>query len=249
MFERVVVGVDGSPAGFDALAQAKRLLAPGGRLLAVTAVYPEIERAERALADVPHARARLVRGRPIPALLAVVADEQADLLAVGTHGDTRAAWILFGSVATAMLREAPCAVLVARPAAEPDAFPRAIALGYDGSATALAAAAVADRLGGELGAPVQAHVASGEKPLTLDRFPWREGREWNERHPVDALVAAAGDSDLIVVGSRGLNGLAGVGSVSERVAHRAVCSVLVVRRAPAPAKKSQPESVLERAGV
>jgi nucleotide-binding universal stress UspA family protein len=47
--------------------------------------------------------------------------------------------------------------------------------------------------------------------------------------PVDALVAAAAGADLLVVGSRGVHGLRALGSVSERVAHEAACSVLVVR--------------------
>ena len=38
--------------------------------------------------------------------------------------------------------------------------------------------------------------------------------------------------DLVVIGSRGLHGLKALGSVSERVAHQAECSVLVVREAP-----------------
>ena len=37
-------------------------------------------------------------------------------------------------------------------------------------------------------------------------------------------------ASLIVMGSRGRTGLAALGSVSERVTHRAGCSVLVVRR-------------------
>jgi nucleotide-binding universal stress UspA family protein len=37
------------------------------------------------------------------------------------------------------------------------------------------------------------------------------------------------DADLLVVGSRGLDGFRALGSVSERVAHEASCSVLVVR--------------------
>ena len=48
-------------------------------------------------------------------------------------------------------------------------------------------------------------------------------------NPVDALLSFAGASDLLVVGSRGLKGIRSLGSVSERVAHEAVCSVLVVR--------------------
>jgi nucleotide-binding universal stress UspA family protein len=47
--------------------------------------------------------------------------------------------------------------------------------------------------------------------------------------PVDALVEVSPSADLIVMGSRGLHGLSALGSVSERVAHRAACSVLVVR--------------------
>lgn len=50
--------------------------------------------------------------------------------------------------------------------------------------------------------------------------------------PVRALVGASGIVDLVVVGSRGLHGLKALGSVSERVAHEAEGSVLVVREAP-----------------
>jgi nucleotide-binding universal stress UspA family protein len=44
-------------------------------------------------------------------------------------------------------------------------------------------------------------------------------------------VAQEESADLIVLGSRGLNGIEAflLGSVSERVAHRAPCSVLIVR--------------------
>ena len=44
-----------------------------------------------------------------------------------------------------------------------------------------------------------------------------------------ALLAAAADADLLVVGSRGLHGLRALGSVSERVAHQAHSSVMIVR--------------------
>ncbi|HWH14955.1 MAG TPA: universal stress protein, partial [Miltoncostaeaceae bacterium] len=47
---------------------------------------------------------------------------------------------------------------------------------------------------------------------------------------VDALVEVAATADLLVVGARGVTGIASLGSVSERVAHRAESSVLVVRR-------------------
>lgn len=47
--------------------------------------------------------------------------------------------------------------------------------------------------------------------------------------PAPALVDRANADDLIVVGSRGMRGLRSLRSVSEAVAHRAPCSVLVVR--------------------
>jgi Universal stress protein family len=49
---------------------------------------------------------------------------------------------------------------------------------------------------------------------------------------VDALVGSASGADLLVVGSRGLHGLKSLGSVSERVAHQAERSVLIVREPP-----------------
>ena len=54
---------------------------------------------------------------------------------------------------------------------------------------------------------------------------------------MEALVGASHDADLVVVGSRGLQGLRALGSVSERVAHQASCSVLIVR-VPAPVRRS-----------
>ncbi|WP_452465163.1 universal stress protein [Nonomuraea recticatena] len=53
-----------------------------------------------------------------------------------------------------------------------------------------------------------------------------------EGDAVDALVKLAGThrADLLVVGNRGLNSLAGrlLGSVPSSVTHRATCDVLVV---------------------
>jgi len=52
-----------------------------------------------------------------------------------------------------------------------------------------------------------------------------------ENSPATALLHAAGDADLLVVGSRGHGAFAGLklGSVSSHVAHHAPCSVLIVR--------------------
>jgi nucleotide-binding universal stress UspA family protein len=48
--------------------------------------------------------------------------------------------------------------------------------------------------------------------------------------PARALLDAAKDADLLVVGSRGLGGFTGLllGSVSQQVAHHATCPVVIV---------------------
>ena len=52
---------------------------------------------------------------------------------------------------------------------------------------------------------------------------------FSDEKPVPALLHAAEAADLLVVGSRGVTRLRALGSVSERVAHHAPCSLLVVR--------------------
>jgi nucleotide-binding universal stress UspA family protein len=51
-----------------------------------------------------------------------------------------------------------------------------------------------------------------------------------EGNPVDVLIDASQEADLLVLGSRGRGGLAGLllGSVSQRCAERAHCPVVVV---------------------
>lgn len=55
-----------------------------------------------------------------------------------------------------------------------------------------------------------------------------------EDAPARALIEAAGEDDLIVVGSRGHGGIKGalLGSVSQQVVQHAACPVTVVRATP-----------------
>jgi nucleotide-binding universal stress UspA family protein len=238
VFERVVCGVDVGCAGRIAARQAAQVVAPGGALLLVTVTVGETmtalapsglgyarartmvdaETRERysdaltaarqdAVAHFARTRRLRVEGEPLPSLLDSLEGERATLAVVGSHGTDRMPGILLGSVATHLLHKAPCSVLLARHE-WPEGRPGRVIVGVDDSTRALAAFHTAHELAGRLGS-------------TLEKV--------TDSHPVHALVETAGADDLIVVGSRGLHGPRALGSVSERVAHRAPCSVLVVR--------------------
>ena len=154
---------------------------------------------------------------------------RAPAVARGSHGNRRAAGILLGSTATTFLHEAPCSILLARRPASLHEFPSSITVGVDGSLASLRALTAARKLGERLQAPLRAIVATGAKPVDFERLQDVDDLHWDERKPLEALVDASRATDLGVVGSRGLHGVSALGSVSERVAHKAASSVLVVR--------------------
>jgi nucleotide-binding universal stress UspA family protein len=69
-----------------------------------------------------HAHLRLEA--PAQEIAQIAADLEADLVVVGTHGRRGVARWLLGSVAEAVVRLAPCPVLVVRPKALPEPLPR-----------------------------------------------------------------------------------------------------------------------------
>lgn len=254
-FERFLCGIDASGAGLDAVRQTLALSRPDSELVlvgvsashqashagmlashAVETVEAEIRAAlDDAREMARRGETRFVRGRPEEALLQIAAEFGATLVAVGSHERRRASGVLLGGVATRMLHDAPCSVLVARSRGEVEEFPSSIAAGVDGSAASLAAAAVAQELGKRVGARVELVAAKGGGSAEDCDLQAIEGSgvavTFSEAKPLDALLEAAQDVDLLLVGSRGLRGLRALGSVSERIAHQAPCSVLVLRGA------------------
>ena len=181
----------------------------------------------------PGASSELLEGPTIGRLLERLTEGNATLVAVGASSRNRGVGAIRGSVATAMLHRARASVLVARATSVPNLFPRSVVVGYDGSkgadAALLAGRDLAARLGSTLRV-IAADAAAGMEADTLaDLLLERE-----ERSALEALVDASEETDLLVVGSRGLHGLHALGSVSERLGHRAACSVLVVREGAAP---------------
>jgi nucleotide-binding universal stress UspA family protein len=248
IFDRIVCGVDGTPESLFAVKQVARLQRSDASLLLVAvtnlaqAAHAGIAAshaadlmqadAEKAIAEATElvaAESRIVNGDPAGVLLS--AAEDATLLALGSHGRRRTAGILLGTVAARMLREAPCSVLIARPARDPDTWPQRVVAGVDGSAESGLAVAAARSVASSCRAELRIVLATNDQ---IDRdLAERIAPELEERdgRGVAVLAAESETADLVVVGSRGLQGLKALGSVSERIAHQASCSVLVVRAA------------------
>lgn len=253
VFGRVLVGIDGSEESREAARQAATLTGGsltllaaydiasalvGGTGLGVPAYYDEDLQRESATAAVQQAQqdvqaalstGKIVRGVAWDALIDEAERAEDTLIAVGSRGVGRMAGIVMGSVATEIVHKAPCSVLVARKRS--GAFPRKIVVGIDGSPQSLAAYAVAKQLAEKFETelvPVLAHGGQQIEGHLVDQLVGHYREELPDE-PVTALVAASADADLLIVGSRGLHGIKALGSVSERVAHQARCSVLIVR--------------------
>lgn len=127
-----------------------------------------------------------------------------------------------------------CSVLVARRANDPELFPSAITVGVDGSAPSVYAWRVAAAMAQDRGAELTVLVATGGKGPDLkalgDASPSIHIDLLEPDYPAAALVQAAVENGLVVVGSRGLHGLRALGSVSARVVALSPASVLVVRQ-------------------
>jgi nucleotide-binding universal stress UspA family protein len=252
-FDRVVCGVDRSEAGVAAARVAGLVAAPAGRLRLVSVEDPSIavhagwamsrvleelaaearealERGRDEVEPVHPLETRLLEGDPLKCLLAEIAEHEATTVVVGSHGLSRATGIALGAVSTYLLHEAPCSVLIARGQIEREQWPRRIVVGVDGSEDSARAVAAARELGSRFGAEVRAIVATKDSHVDVGAARRIEPTcEEHEDRALDVLNVLSEHADLLVVGSRGLRGLRALGSLSERLAHEARCSVLVLR--------------------
>lgn len=249
IFERILCGVDGTPASLDAVRQAVRLQDQDGSVFisaianlaqAAQAGFAARHAAELMQADAqaalaeaqaiaPSARSTVLDGDPVTVLLQQAEAERVTLIAVGSHGRRRSAALVLGTVAARVLRDATCSVLVSRPARDDAAWPQTVVAGVDGSLESAAAYSFARLVATRFGGSVRTVASTRDQ---LDREAARAidpDLEERDDPAVDALVSASEAADLVVIGSRGLHGLKALGSVSERVAHQAHSSVLVVR--------------------
>ena len=198
---------------------------------------------------------QVLDGFAIPRL--VEESRAAQLVVIGDRGLGGVAGLVIGSVAFALAAQGGCPVVVVRGRADATGGP--VVVGVDGSPVSEAALAFAFEAAALRRAPLLAVHAWHD--LTLDPMVWPsldwEAVEqevqaelaerlagWREKYldvevqrlvvrdrPAPVLVEQSAQAQLVVVGSRGRGGAAGLilGSVSHAVLHRADCPVAIVR--------------------
>jgi nucleotide-binding universal stress UspA family protein len=177
---------------------------------------------------------------PPHALLEAARDQ--DLLVLASHGESRAGGIMIGDSVSRAIHESTTPVLVARRPPTETRFPARIVVGAGGPGAPQSAVVYAAFIARTHGADVVLVRVDGLTHLA-DRAlmeAWVELAEATGVEPVEVIaagepharlvdVATREHASLVVVGSRRLTGLRSLFSTSERVAHEAPCSVLVVR--------------------
>ena len=260
MYERIIVGFDGSDEAADALAFG-RLVAQstgGALLLAHVAAAAESARADEAeLRDVAQASGGesvlVPDGSPVRGLRELALERGAGLIVVGSTGRAGLGTVLLGSVGQRLLEGSPCAVAVAPRGLrgrEPEE-PRVVAVGFDGSPEAALAVKAAAELAMAAGATIRliaVQPPSDIAPPTLlpdelrrarDALPSELRAAAHLLHgPPAGVIADEAEKgvDVLFVGSRGQGPLrrAMLGSVSSMLMASVACPVVVTPRGADP---------------
>jgi nucleotide-binding universal stress UspA family protein len=167
MFKNVLVGVDGSPNGRDAIALASQLIDPDGKLTLAHVHRGEVaeEREdsrklleeERVRADVKAQLLSVVSTGPGRGLHEQAEEQNADLLVVGSCSHGAFGRVMLGDDTRAALNGAPCAVAVAPRGYAENSHPiDKVGVGYNASPESKVALALAHELAAQTGASVHA---------------------------------------------------------------------------------------------
>ena len=254
-FPRILCAVDGAETSKAAIEQAIAIAGRDARVIFAASWYGKgsLERAaasdeqardaaeqavERARAAHLHATAQYFHSpRLSDALLSATALN--DLVVVAAHGHARAKGIVLGETATVLAHRCAVPVLIARE--------RPLKEGIVAATRALPADRAALTTAAHLAARLDAELTVLHVPERGDekRRAELDAELANARallgRPLDYLeydgpaaraivdVAEGDGAGLVVVGSERKQGLPALRSVSERVAHLAPCSVLIMR--------------------
>jgi nucleotide-binding universal stress UspA family protein len=173
-----------------------------------------------------------------------------DLLALGAPASSWPARLLSVGVGSKALGGFSSALLVARPVADDRQFGDRIVVASDGHEASNALIDLAGRLARARGADVTlVHALGRDSPVKRGRVRGQERTLQEQERSlagtrasgttelvvqsgragvVTVSAANAANASLVVMGSRRLDGLRAMGSVSRRVVHQAGCSVLLV---------------------
>lgn len=191
---------------------------------------------------------RLVRATAAHGIVGLAEQARSELVVVGMRGRTGLSRLLLGSVATTVVRHAPCSVL-AVPSGTPTRFARVLCPTdfSDSSHRAMELAAALVEPGGAItllhvfggpGTNGQTAAAAGLELGAMRLRSWTAAAvsaRARTGHPGTEILAALDEDpgfDLVVMGSRGSTGLERLvlGSVAEKVVRNARRPVLVARR-------------------
>jgi nucleotide-binding universal stress UspA family protein len=183
-----------------------------------------------------------------PARVILDWSERFDLLTIGAPASSWPAKLLSIGVGDTALGGFHTALLLARPLDAARQFGDRIVVASDGLEGSNVVVDTAARIARPRNADVKlVHALGRESPIKRSRPREQESILHEQERtlarsagttelvvkpgrpgPVTVSVANAGDASLVVMGSRRLEGLRAMGSVSRRVAHQARCSVLLV---------------------
>jgi nucleotide-binding universal stress UspA family protein len=224
MFRNVLVGVDGTQGGRDAIALAQQVAGPEATLMLAHVCFPfpgrgateavPIERAqaqqllerERRLAQV---RAQLVVGDPWPvgSGLHLLAEQRgADLIVVGSTRRALVGRVLLGDDCLAALDGAPCAVGIAPRGHVRDPHPlQRLGVGFDGSSQSEAALAAARELAAAHAGTIKAFWVISPREVHDTRLPadWPDALDRNIDRRADCLAQLEGVHGVVTSGDPG----------------------------------------------
>ena len=221
---KIVVGIDGTPRGEDAVAFATVLARMLGTGLLLAYIYgPEETLADAhalldprrdAIGEMPVEITAYADHSPARGLVRVAAARHADIVVVGSSHRAGMGLVFPGSTSQRLIHDTTRAVAIVPAFWRPRHAGPLVRFGCeeDGSPQAFAALATATAL---------TRIAGGELDLVDTSAP---------DDPAQILIARSHDLDLLVLGSRGKGPVnaAVTGSVSSHVVREAACPVLVV---------------------